>query len=276
MTDRSTVRPAASAGHLYPADPVVLEQEISLLLESAPPLKTNAVVRGILVPHSRYSYAAGVAARAYRQILAHRYDTIYLIAVAQAAPFEFVSLFPGSALATPLGEIPVRRERVDALAAASPHIRLSMQGFEAAENALELQLPFLHWLKEAPRVVPVVVGRQTAALRDALIEAVDGLPRDEERLFIGVTNLSSLHPDGTARARDQNTMDFIADYAVEQLWDGVVRRICEMSAVTPAVVAMELARRHGADASRVLLYRNSGDMTGEREQVTGYLAAAFL
>jgi AmmeMemoRadiSam system protein B len=44
----------------------------------------------------------------------------------------------------------------------------------------------------------------------------------------------------------------------------------------PAVAVMTAARLLGADTARILHHCNSGDITGDRSQVVGYLSAAFL
>jgi AmmeMemoRadiSam system protein B len=43
----------------------------------------------------------------------------------------------------------------------------------------------------------------------------------------------------------------------------------------PIVVAMRVALALGATAGRVLHYADSGDVTGDTEEVVGYVSAAF-
>jgi AmmeMemoRadiSam system protein B len=40
-------------------------------------------------------------------------------------------------------------------------------------------------------------------------------------------------------------------------------------------VTMMLSRKLGADAARVLRYANSGDVSGDRSAVVGYVSAVF-
>jgi AmmeMemoRadiSam system protein B len=39
---------------------------------------------------------------------------------------------------------------------------------------------------------------------------------------------------------------------------------------------MKACKLLGANKSQVLLYRNSGDISGDREEVVGYLSAIFI
>jgi AmmeMemoRadiSam system protein B len=43
----------------------------------------------------------------------------------------------------------------------------------------------------------------------------------------------------------------------------------------PAITAMKIARDCGAKEGRVLLYRTSGDITGDKRKVVGYLSGIF-
>jgi len=57
-----------------------------------------------------------------------------------------------------------------------------------------------------------------------------------------------------------------------QLADDLANGACEMCGGGPVLAAMKACRQLGANKSKVLLYRNSGDVSGEKEQVVGYLA----
>ena len=50
---------------------------------------------------------------------------------------------------------------------------------------------------------------------------------------------------------------------------------CEMSAYGAVLLTMKVSRELGAQEAEVLLYRNSGDVTGDRSQVQGYLSGIF-
>jgi AmmeMemoRadiSam system protein B len=48
-----------------------------------------------------------------------------------------------------------------------------------------------------------------------------------------------------------------------------------MTGYGPVIVTMKVAKKLGASESKVLLYRNSGDINGDYKQVDGYLSAIF-
>ena len=60
------------------------------------------------------------------------------------------------------------------------------------------------------------------------------------------------------------------------LFQDIQNGVCEMCGGGPAVATMKASKLLGANKSQVLLYRNSGDITGDRSEVVGYLSAVFL
>ena len=54
------------------------------------------------------------------------------------------------------------------------------------------------------------------------------------------------------------------------------QQICEACGGGPTVAVMRAAKKLGADKSEVLYYCNSGDVTGDKTGVVGYLSAVLF
>jgi AmmeMemoRadiSam system protein B len=67
-------------------------------------------------------------------------------------------------------------------------------------------------------------------------------------------HVESFDPEGLAAALETNS--------------------CEACGGGPTVAVMLALRSMGASGATVLMYANSGDVTGDRSQVVGYLSAA--
>lgn len=275
MIQRDEIRPPGVAGLFYPAETVTLERELSLFLESAPLVSLPGPVRAMIVPHAGYMYSGGVAARAYRLIMDKTYDAAVIIAPSHHESFQFAAIYPGKALGTPLGDIPLHRELIDELLAAHPDIRLSKRGFAPNEHSLEVQLPFLKWVIDGIKIVPVMMGYQTEESINILHNALSQSLARRNCLLIASTDLSHFYSDQKARALDQVVIDAVNEFAPERLLDDIEHRRCEMCGYGPAVAAMKVARDCGATEAKALLYRNSGDITGDKHGVVGYLAGVF-
>jgi hypothetical protein len=73
---------------------------------------------------------------------------------------------------------------------------------------------------------------------------------------------------------DGRILDKVSDYDPEGLHRALQQRECEACGAGPMVTVMMAARELGAKNSKVLKYANSGDVTGDRSGVVGYMAAA--
>lgn len=271
--DRDKVRQACVAGSFYPAEKMVLERDLSLFLENSPDVEVSETIRSIIVPHAGYMYSGGVAARAYRQVISHKYDFAIILAPSHYESYDFISIYPGKAFATPLGEISVEKTIADELVAQESVFRLSEMGYSDQEHSLEVQLPLLSRVQESPRIVPMMMGDQNWDLIVDAFRIISKMFKGKNFLLIASTDLSHYHSDSEARLMDQIVVDNINRYQPDQLYEDIMERKCEMCGYGPAVVTLKAAKELGASKAQVLLYRNSSDMTGDMSKVVGYLSA---
>ncbi len=270
---RDQVRQAGVAGSFYPASKMELERDLSLLLENSPIVEISKSLKAIIVPHAGYMYSGGVAARAYRQVFAYNYEFVVILAPSHHETFDYVSIYPGKAFATPLGEIPIEKTIADMLVSQNSVFQLSESGYLPEEHSLEVQLPLLKWVQDSPVVVPMMMGQQNRQMIDEASQALAETLRGKNCLIIASTDLSHFHPDSVARSMDNTVINHINNYQPDHLYQDIMDKRCEMCGYGPAIIAMKVAREWGAANAKVLLYRNSGDMTGDMSNVVGYLSA---
>lgn len=271
--DRDKIRQACVAGSFYPAENMVLERDLSLFLENSPDVDVSQTIKGIIVPHAGYMYSGGVAARAYRQVISHKYDFVIILAPSHYESFDFISIYPGKAFATPLGEISVKKNIADEFVAHDSVFSLSEMGYSAQEHSLEVQLPLLKRVQDFPGIVPMMMGDQNWDMIADAFRLISEILKGKDCLLIASTDLSHYHSDSEARSMDKIVVNNINSYQPDQLYEDVMERRCEMCGYGPAVVLLKAAKELGASKAQVLLYRNSGDMTGDTSRVVGYLSA---
>ena len=86
-------RQPAVAGQFYPANPDVLQQELSALFAEAAP-KQYENVRAIISPHAGYVFSGVIAASAFNQIDdSVDYKRVFVIASSHQAYFEGASVY---------------------------------------------------------------------------------------------------------------------------------------------------------------------------------------
>jgi len=274
MAFNSIIRRNTAAGSFYPADPEELTSQINGFLERAEP-RDISNIKALISPHAGYIYSGQVAAYSYTQITGSAYDSIIIIAPSHGEYFDFISVYHGDSYETPLGVVVVDKERAAKLADASQAIKISRSG-HGQEHSLEVQLPFLQIvLGSNIKVVPVIMGNQS---RENIIELGNTIGRlfsDDNILIVASTDLSHYHPYNNAVELDKHVEELIGSFKTDQLLDDLTKNSVEMCGGGPVVSAMIASALMGADSPVILHYANSGDISGDKSAVVGYLSAAF-
>ncbi len=270
------IRQAVVAGSFYPGNPADLSRMIAEFLNKTE--KENlGNINGIVCPHAGYIYSGQVAAFSFRQIENKKFDSILIIAPSHSEFFDYSSVYDGNAYETPLGIIQVDIERARSLADEANNtdcIKLSKAGHRR-EHSLEVQLPFLQTVLEDFRIIPVVMGSQKAKNIECLGNAIGNTFRDESILVVASTDLSHYHSYNTASMLDSRAIDYIGSFDASSLVKAVDSDAVEMCGGGPVAAAMVACKLMGANKSKVLCYKNSGDVSGDRSAVVGYLSAVF-
>jgi MEMO1 family protein len=270
------IRQAAVAGSFYPGNKGTLSGMVTHFLKSA---ISEALpdITGLVSPHAGYIYSGQVAACSYKQVEGKKYESVFIIAPSHSEYFDFNSIFDGQAYQTPLGIVEVDTERAERLAGNimyKNYIKLSDFGHRR-EHSLEVQLPFLQTVFENFKIVPVVMGRQDKKNIESLGNAIGDTFKGENILVIASTDLSHYHDYNSAAALDSSVIDYINSFEAAQFANAVTSDEVEMCGGGPVAAAMIASMILGANSSKVLCYKNSGDTSGDKSAVVGYLAAAF-
>lgn len=265
------VRSPAVAGLFYPNDPGQLSLEIAHMLTEAQPFVgpgDNAPIKALIVPHAGYIYSGPVAACAYARIAAQRerIRRVVLFGPAHRVPFRGLATTSARAWRTPLGDVPIDRNAIDALLI-QRDLEAQVEELEPAhaeEHSLEVQLPFLQTVLDEFTLVPWVVGMAPGHAVAAVLERLWG---GDETLLVISSDLSHYHSYDEAQHLDHDTVSSVL--RLEQLPSHD-----QACGATPINGLVEMARRRGLEPE-LLDLRNSGDTAGDRSRVVGYAAFAF-
>lgn len=257
------LRPAAVAGMFYPESAAALAQEVGQMLAAAPALPALHP-KAIIVPHAGYIYSGPVAASIYAPLerLRGTVRRVVLLGPTHRVAVDGLALPASAAFSTPLGIIPIDGPAVEAIRGL-PQVVIS-DAAHALEHSLEVQLPFLQTVLDEFSLLPLAVGRATAAEVAEVLECLWG---GDETLIVISSDLSHYLPYDTARNTDAATARHIV--ALDPHIDH--QQACGATPVNGLLLA---ARRHGLEA-RLIDLRNSGDTAGDRSRVVGYGAFSF-
>ena len=268
-------RRAAVAGYFYPRDPLVLSETIDKLLEDADILPTKAEVVGIIAPHAGYMYSGPVAAYAYKYILGKKFDTVIVIAPSHTAYFSGVSVYPLGPYETPLGDVPLDEFMIKNMMAKSKNITYIPEAHER-EHAVEVQLPFLQKVLKDFKLVPLVMGDQSLEMSRELARVIVNVSQGKKVLIVASSDLSHYHPDDVAKEMDARVIDCVERVSDLDLNKRLLNKTAEACGGGPIMALMNVARAKGIRSGKILKYATSGDITGDRSSVVGYLAAAYI
>lgn len=272
----ASVRRTSVAGTWYPDNPARLIAHLDGYLERARVDDPAGRLRAVVAPHAGLMYSGPVAAFAYNVARRHQHSAIVLVGPSHFLSFQGVSIWPDGEWETPLGPVKVNRELAKAVADASSQI-VDLPAAHGREHCLEMQMPFIaHVLPRVP-IVPMVMGHQTRetafALGAAIAQAIEAHAPDA--LLVASSDLSHYEDATTAMALDRRVIEHVerldADGLMRAL-DAEPRHACGGG---PMVAVMDAARRLGASHARLLQYADSGDVSGDKSSVVGYMAAAI-
>jgi AmmeMemoRadiSam system protein B len=234
-------------------------------------------LRAIVAPHAGLMYSGAVAAYAYKAARLRRVDAVALVGPSHFVPFDGVSIWADGAWDTPLGQVAVHCDLAAAIQSASSDI-VELAEAHDREHSLEMQLPFVARLLPGVPIVPMVMGHQTRptafALGQALAQAVSSCGLDV--LLVASSDLSHYENADTAARLDGVMVECVEAMDAEGLMAALEAEPRHACGGGPMAAVIDAARRLGASAARVLKYADSGDVSGDKSSVVGYMAAAMF
>jgi hypothetical protein len=276
------IRLPAVAGLFYPAEERVLSRTLDGLLEQAPSHYIPRL-KALICPHAGYEFSGPTAAIAYRTLLGRSFETVVVMGPSHYAAFQQASIPNADLYKTPLGNVPISEKAAVLVKADSfvlePHCLVQRPNWwrqvpkqvaagedtpETWEHSVEVQIPFLQKTLRDFKVLPVIVGDADPEQVAKGVAAV----LDDQTLVIASSDLSHYHPYDEAKGLDERCVKSICSLDLEAM------KSQEACGKLPILALMHLARQKGWKP-QLLDYRNSGDVTGQKDRVVGYSAIAF-
>ena len=273
------IRRSPIVGSWYPNSAVALAEAVDGYLARA----TRDDVAGrelhgdlvaIVSPHAGLEYSGPVSAYAYRLLLGRHFDVAVIVGPSHLVGFDGVAVVPDGGFETPFGVVRIDARLASELCGATTIVR-GPAAAHAREHSIEMQLPFLQRVTPDAMILPLLMGYQTARTAEALGEALATTLAGRRALLIASTDLSHYHDAATAADLDAVVIDCVRRFDPDALQNVLTATPEHACGGGPTVAVMRAARRLGACDAVVLRYADSGDVSGDKDAVVGYLAAAF-
>jgi len=290
MEEEHKLRHPVVSGLFYPDEPAELARIVTGYLEKVDKKKlhesieeqtgiedaSRSVPLVVVAPHAGYIFSGKIQAFSYALFMNASVETAVIIGPSHQKQFKGISVNLDNAYKTPLGNVNVDLEFARALVAYSGDID-HIEDAHLGEHSIEVQLPFLQTLMEGVKIVPVLFGQQSlessVLLKEALVSVMGGTKKS--CAVIVSTDLSHYHPHVEASSLDNRLIQDIRDMDPESLFTHIKESRSEACGFGGILTGLMLAKERGRGKTAILAYMDSGEVSGDRKKVVGYLSAAM-
>ncbi len=270
------LRQPAVAGYFYKGSPEALKKQVEGFIIHASQ-RRKAI--GVVVPHAGLIYSGPVAGAVYSSI--ELPDTYILIGPNHTGLGAPVSLMAKGAWGTPLGTVEIDETMAASILSKSSRISEDTLA-HLREHSLEVQLPFIQYFKKDFRIVPIQMldtRLETClelgkAIAGAITESAIRTPNDV--LIIASSDMSHYERAATAKEKDYKAIHQILNLDPQGLFRTIKDYGITMCGYGPAVAMLAASKTLGATKAELIKYANSGEVSGDYDQVVGYAGIIIM
>ena len=265
-------RQPAVAGQFYPGSEHALRTALSQLMPEQP---VTQLVKGVISPHAGYVYSGALAGKLFSRITIP--DTVLIVGPNHHGTGAAAALYPDGEWLTPLGPVSINSRLNSLLLQHSRYIQTDHVAHQL-EHSLEVQLPFLQYLKPNVTISALCLGHgDYVPLHDIGVSIAAAIKEyGEEVLIVASSDMTHYESALSARFKDHQALDRVFALDGRGLLEVCRQRDITMCGVAPATVMIEATLQLGATKAELVAYGTSGDVTGDSEQVVGYAAVTVI
>ncbi|MCF8057460.1 MAG: AmmeMemoRadiSam system protein B [Desulfocapsa sp.] len=263
---KNLTRSPAVAGRFYPGDAESLRLNIQELTGEVPAEKKK--VLAAVSPHAGYVYSGSVAAKTLGGIKIP--ETVVLLGpnhTGQGAPVGLSTRTWDMVM----GEVPVDHDFIEDLLGETDYIEKDELAHQY-EHSLEVQIPFLQMAQPNLSIVPISISHVSYQLLDEIgLSLAEVIKRsNKEILLVASSDMTHYEPREAAEKKDHYVLKKLADMDPSMLYRSVTGHRISMCGIMPVTVALITALELGATKTELVCYTDSGEITGDTDQVVGY------
>ena len=260
------LRNAVVAGQFYPGQRESLLKSVTTLMPSAAEQEEAIAV---MSPHAGYIYSGKVAGQTFAGVKIPA--EVIVLGPNHHGRGHVAAVYASGAWETPLGETLIASQLADRILAECPMAAEDTLAHRF-EHSLEVQLPFIQLKAPETSIVPICLSRMPL---DMLLELGNGLARaslsrPKRPLIVASTDMTHYESGKQAKLKDFMALGKVLEMDPTGLYEVVFEHNISMCGVLPTVVMLQAAKMLGAETAELILYSNSGDVTGDQSEVVGY------
>lgn len=262
------LRSPAVSGQFYPADKFSLSQTVTEMMVEVPASdKINALA--VISPHAGYVYSGKVAGQTFSQVSVP--DNVIIIGPNHHGQGPPLSLMDEGAWEMPMGEVQINSELAALILSQTESIEADTLAHRH-EHSLEVQVPFLQASAENLCIVPIVASQISYdACRAAGIAIATAVRKySKPTLLVASTDMTHYESREAASAKDRLALDKIMALDPLGLYETVIGNRITMCGIIPTTIILQASLELGASKAKLIRYTDSGETSGDTNQVVGY------
>lgn len=260
------LRKPAVAGQFYPATAALLKKQLSKFINEGA-IKEDII--GVISPHAGYIYSGQVAGETFSKVKLT--DAIIILGPNHTGSGEAFSIVDEGIWQTPLGEIGINSKLAKLILNKSKNLSKDLTA-HIYEHSLEVQLPFLQYLKDDITIVPIVLSHGEIAVYKEIGQAIASASKEikKKTIIVASSDMTHYEPQDIAASKDKQAIEAIMELDEDKL----IRRIDElnisMCGYAPVAVLICASKQLGAKEATLVKYQTSGEVSGDYSSVVGY------
>ncbi len=264
------MRYPAVAGQFYEGKEDTLRKQIEACFlhdlgpKAIPKLKKGErKIKGAVSPHAGYMFSGPVAAHIAAALAEDGFPETFIVVGPKHSGYGSPVAITTEEFSTPLGNVAIDLELAEKL-----HTGVIDNDLMAhrAEHSIEVQLPFLQYIKRDIKFVPLCIGHQTYKMAKEIAGIISKAISGRDVVVIASTDFSHYVPKAVAEKLDRKAIDAILNLDAKELYKTVEKHNISMCGYGPVMTMMESV---GGSKASLLKYSTSGDIM-EMRDVVGY------
>ena len=266
-------RKPSVAGYFYPHNSGALRNMIKEMVDTHAD-KKKAI--SVISPHAGYVYSGEVAGCVFSSIILPK--SYIILGPNHQDVSTSMSIMKKGVWETPLGDASIDATLADLIIRRSDILKESAKN-HAQEHSLEVQVPFIQYLKGEISFVPISIAHfATYEELEELGMALAGAIREygQEVLIVASTDMSHYVSQEEAKEKDFLAIEKILDLDASGLFDVVKTENISMCGFQPTTATIIASKELTAKKAELIKYQTSGDVSGDYLKVVGYAGIRII
>ena len=180
---------------------------------------------------------------------------------------------------TPLGDVQVDSQMAEEIGRRSAALDFDDYA-HSRDHCLEVQLPFLQYIKQDFKIVPVGLVSQKRDiafdLGNAISQTIIEMDTLDSTLLLASSDFTHYEPNSEANRKDGELIKTILALDINRFYTVLERLNISACGYGAIATMMVVGKNLGATRGELLKYATSGDVTGDISAVVGYSSIVFI